>query len=104
MKKKKSAMTIELLITMGLGLLIFAIIAGPFLYKNLVKKQAPFFAGQTEQATMDCDNDGTVGINDRCPCDDSIQNLEKGETCGSPSDKSPINCPSLCKNEKSNNA
>jgi len=57
-------------------------------------KQVPFLQGQTEMTTLDCDEDGVIGINDQCPC---TKNPKIGNSCGEPDTIAIKNCPALCK-------
>ena len=63
----------------------------------LTGKQIPWIGGQAEAVTEDCDEDGVIGLNDKCPCVNSKQSLEKDQTCGSPEERAAKNCPALCK-------
>ena len=94
---KKSAMVIELVITMAvLGVLLFVIVGGA-IRGILINKQLAFAGEKTEEVTKDCDGDEVIGLNDKCPCVNVKQKLEKGESCGIPDAKATINCPALCK-------
>ena len=94
---KKSTMSIELVITMAiLGILLFVIVGGG-IKGILVNKQLAFAGEKTEDVTKDCDGDEVIGLNDKCPCVNTKQKLEKGESCGAPDAKATTNCPALCK-------
>ncbi len=103
MKNKKSMevspMSI-LIATAILGLVLVVTIYG--IIPILTGEQLPFLRGQTEQVTQDCDLDDYIGISDKCPCDPETHGKE--DKCGQVSAIAAKNCPSLCKNEKSNNA
>jgi len=97
MKNKKGfdVSPISLIIAMAIGGIILWIIFGPVIKGILVEKQIGFIEGKTEETTRDCDEDGVLGVQDKCPC---VPNKDKD--CGEPNDKAKINCPILCKSSK----
>jgi hypothetical protein len=97
MKNKKSAMTIELIITMAiLGILLLVVVGGG-IKSIFIDRQLASTHAQTEQLTLDCDGDQVIGLNDQCPCVSSIRKLELGKFCGEPQPQATTNCPYLCK-------
>ncbi|MBI2557961.1 type II secretion system protein [Candidatus Woesearchaeota archaeon] len=95
--RKKSAMTIELIITMAILGIVLLVIVGGGIRGILINKQLAFASEKTDDVTKDCDEDNTLGLNDKCPCVFTKQKLEKGESCGTPDAKATTNCPALCK-------
>ncbi len=97
MKNKKSSMSVELMIAMGiLGILLVVIVYGG-IRGILINKQLAYAGEKTEEITKDCDGDDSIGLSDKCPCVKSIQKLEKGQSCGPPDSQATTNCPGLCK-------
>ena len=99
MKNKKSMEVSPLSLVIAAAILTTVLFV--FFYGILpifTGKQVPFLQGQTDLTTLDCDEDGVIGVNDQCPCVKSIQKLELGKFCGE-SDviKATTNCPALCK-------
>lgn len=96
MKNKKSAMVIELMITLALlGTLLFVMVYGGIF--RLLLPQLGFAGEKVEESTKDCDMDEVIGITDKCPCVKAKQKLEKDETCGVPDAQATTNCPTSCK-------
>ena len=62
----------------------------------ILGQQVPSAHASTEQVTKDCDEDGILGISDKCPCDSNVKQ-EKDIKCGTHSATSTKNCPNLCK-------
>ena len=88
-----------------IGLILLAALV--FIFFNvffpiITGKQAPWFRGQIDYASTDCDGDGVTGLTDQCPCAASVQTKENNQACPPilPSDTSFKNCPELCKAPK----
>ncbi|MDP6547353.1 MAG: hypothetical protein QF917_00120 [Candidatus Woesearchaeota archaeon] len=98
MKNKKAMETFGVIITATIGLIILVVIVG--LIKGIIiDKQIAFAGSKTEEITIDCDEDDSIGLADNCPCNPAIQKLEKKDKCGKASSRAAENCPALCKNE-----
>lgn len=97
MVNRKSAMTLELIITMAiLGILLLVVVGGGI--KGIfIDKQLASTHAQTEHQTLDCDGDEVIGFNDQCPCVSPTTKREIGKPCGEPQPQATTNCPNLCK-------
>ena len=90
-------------------LVITFVIAGAilfFFFNNLfptLYAETPYFKGQSEYATRDCDGDDVTGLTDPCPCVSTIPNQQTKESnkgCPTPDPEATSNCPDLCKAAK----
>lgn len=81
-----------------LGALVFVFFN--VFFPMITGKQAPWFRGQIDYATTDCDGDGVTGLTDPCPCVPTIPNpqtKESNQACPAPNSAAAGNCPELCK-------
>lgn len=96
MKNKKAFDADPMKLVIGaaiLGIVLFVVVVG--VIPIITGKQIPFFKGQTQYTTEDCDGDGAIGINDKCPC-----GAEDSEGKCIVADSSISVCPDLCKKPK----
>lgn len=97
MKNKKAMETFSIIIAAAVGLIILWVLVGGIIKGIIIDKQVAFAGSTTEQVTIDCDEDDSIGLVDDCPCDPKIQKLGQGDKCGIASAVAKENCPSLCK-------
>lgn len=98
--KNKNAEVEPIKIVVGLVLLGAVV----FIFFNvffpiITGKQAPFFRGQIDYASTDCDGDGAMGITDQCPCVHDIITKEQSGACPPPDPAATTACPELCKGQ-----
>lgn len=92
MKNKKAIGTFGIITAAIVSMILLFIFVGPIIKGIFVDKQIPFVASKTEEITIDCDDDGVIGFQDQCPCND-----EKEAPCGDPEPDAEEKCPKLCK-------
>ncbi|GEM_PF-3564449 len=77
-----------------LGIVLWVFIAG--VIPIFTGKQVPYAKAQQELVSQDCDNDGIIGLTDKCPCIEKADNSET-QKCGVPDAAAAKSCPALCK-------
>ena len=99
MKNRKSMSAFGVIITAAISLILLFVFIGPIIKGIFVDKQLKFAGGQTEQITIDCDDDTYTGFNDQCPCDPQEWRLDGvGDKCEPLTDGVAADrCPELCK-------
>ena len=95
MRNKKAYTALEMVTAAAILLVILWVVVYGIINNIILGKQVPSAEASTEQVTKDCDEDGIIGISDRCPCDPNVK-LEKDVKCGIISDMASKNCPKLC--------
>ena len=65
MKNRKSMSAFGVIITAAISLILLFVFIGPIIKGIFVDKQLKFAGGQTEQITIDCDDDTYTGFNDQ---------------------------------------
>ena len=95
MKNKKAAMKLEKVVGAVILLALLVFVLYRLIGGILVGYFAPSAEASTEQVTKDCDEDGIIGISDKCTCDPNVK-LEKDIKCGDASSIASKNCPKLC--------
>ena len=98
MKNKKADMVFPQINNAIIAIIILLIFIG-IIYVFIVSEQIPFIGRQIQHITEDCDEDGSTGLSDDCPCNEDVQKLPTDEKkC--PGDIKPDtakdNCPNLC--------
>ena len=95
MRNKKAYSPLEIVVAAAILLGVLWVVFGGLINGIIIGKQIPSAEASTEQVTKDCDEDGIIGISDKCPCDPNVK-LEKDIKCGDASSIASKNCPKLC--------
>ncbi|MBS3102036.1 hypothetical protein J4458_01150 [Candidatus Woesearchaeota archaeon] len=88
------------ILTAALVLILAWVVIDNVILKIFVQKQIASAGSATDKVTQDCDEDGTIGLSDDCPCDKDIQKMPTDKkTCPkiTITDTANKNCPALCK-------